>query len=109
MVVRVFQGQIFSLALHYRIPSIYNIIQQNAIVAQVTTSTSYLFLWYGTEYRENPHLEDTDVDGRITLKWIFKKWDGGGGMDAIDLTQDRNKWRALVTPVTNLRFLWGIT
>jgi hypothetical protein len=27
------------------------------------------------------HLEDPDVDGRIILKWIFKKWDGGHGLD----------------------------
>ena len=26
---------------------------------------------------ERDHLEDPDIDGKITLKWIFKTWDGG--------------------------------
>ena len=30
--------------------------------------------------KEIGHLEDPSVDGRI-LKWIFKKCDGGGGME----------------------------
>jgi hypothetical protein len=27
--------------------------------------------------RERDHLEDTGVDGRIILRWIFRNWDVG--------------------------------
>jgi hypothetical protein len=40
------------------------------------------------------------VDGRIKLRWFFKKW--SGGMDWIVLAEDRNRWRALVITVINL-------
>jgi hypothetical protein len=46
-------------------------------------------------------LEDPGVDGRIILKWIFERL--GGGVDWIDLAQDRDRWRALVYTVMNLR------
>ena len=44
--------------------------------------------------RKGDHLEDLGVDGRIILKWILEKWHGG--MDWIDLPQDRDRWRLLL-------------
>jgi len=51
--------------------------------------------------RGRDHLEDRGIDGKIILRWIFRKWDGG--MDWIDLAQDRDRWRALVNAVMNLQ------
>jgi hypothetical protein len=45
-------------------------------------------------------LEDLHVEGRIILK-LIKKWEGV--MDCIDLAQDRERRRALVNAVMNLR------
>jgi hypothetical protein len=56
--------------------------------------------WWGHP-REGDHLGDPGVDGRIILKCIFKKWDGG--MNWIELAQDRDRWRAFVNAVMNLR------
>jgi hypothetical protein len=30
-------------------------------------------VWWG-DLREGDHLKDQGVDGRMILKWIFKKW-----------------------------------
>ena len=51
---------------------------------------------------ERGHVEYPDVDGRIILKWIFRKWDLEG-MDWIDVAQDRDRCWAVVKAVMNLR------
>jgi len=48
-------------------------------------------------------LADPGLDGRIILRCIFRKWNGRGGMDWIDLAQDGDRWRALVNAVMNFR------
>ena len=46
-------------------------------------------------------LRKPGVNGSIILKWFFRK--GDGGMDWIDLAQDRDRLRVLVNEVMNIR------
>jgi hypothetical protein len=58
--------------------------------------------WWGN-LRKRIYLEDLGVDGRIILKWVFRKWDGG--MDWIDLAHDRDRWRTVVNePLGSIKF-----
>ena len=41
--------------------------------------------------RDRDYSEDLGVDGKIVLKWIFRKLDGV--MGCIDLAEDRATWR----------------
>ena len=57
--------------------------------------------WWGN-LRERDHWGDQDVDGRIILRRILRKWERGCG-DWMELAQDRDRWRALVSTVMNFR------
>jgi hypothetical protein len=57
--------------------------------------------WWGN-LRERDHLEDPGVDRRIIIKMELQEV-GCGGMDWIELAQDRYRWRALVNAVMNMR------
>jgi hypothetical protein len=60
----------------------------------------YTGFWWGN-LREMGHLEDPGVDGRIILRYIFRKWDGWG-LVWIDLAQDWDRWCALASAIMNL-------
>jgi len=49
-------------------------------VARIGRGDVYTEFWWGN-LRERDHLEDSGVDGRIILRWIFRKWDVGHGLD----------------------------
>jgi len=41
---------------------------------------AYTGFWWGN-LRERDHLGDPGLDGKIILRWIFREWDGGHGLD----------------------------
>jgi hypothetical protein len=58
--------------------------------------------WWGSP-KERDHSEDQGVGGRMGSEWILGI--GLGDVDWIRLAQDRDRWRAVVSAVMNLRAL----
>jgi hypothetical protein len=48
-------------------------------VARMGGGEVFAGLWWGN-LRERDHWGDPDVDGRIILRWTFRKWDGVVGI-----------------------------
>ena len=65
------------------------------------TGEAYTWFWWGN-LRERDHLGEPGVDARIILRQPQEV--ACGGMDWIELAQDRDRWRAVVNEVMNL--LW---
>jgi hypothetical protein len=51
--------------------------------------------------REREHLPGSGSEGRIILKWIFKKQDMGKNW--VNLVQEWDKWRAFVKMAKDFR------
>jgi len=49
-------------------------------VAPVGKGELYTGFWW-VNPREKDQLKTPSIDGRIILKWIFRKWDVGRGLD----------------------------
>jgi len=60
----------------------------------------YTGFWW-RNLRKIDHLEDPDVDGRIILGWVFRKWDEVAWIRLIWLRMG-GKWRSLVNERVNL-------
>jgi hypothetical protein len=46
--------------------------------------------WWGHP-RERNHFEDLGVEGKIILKWTFKKWNVTGWGREVEVSQDTEK------------------
>jgi hypothetical protein len=53
--------------------------------------------------KERDHSEDQGVDERMGSKWILGRL--AGGVEYIQLAQNRDRWRSVVNTVMNIRVL----
>jgi hypothetical protein len=69
----------------YSSPSIVRVIKSRRMrwaghVARLERGEACTGFWWGN-LRKRDHWENPGVDGRIILRWIFRKWDVGYGLE----------------------------
>jgi hypothetical protein len=74
----------------YSSPNIARVIKSRRMkwagnVARMGEEGCIVEFWWGN-LRERDHWGDPGVDGRIILRWIFRKWDVGVWIGNINLT-----------------------
>ena len=68
------------LSVLYSLPTIVRVVKSRRMrwtghVARMGRGEVCKGFWWGN-LRERDHWGDPDVDGRIILRWIFRKWEG---------------------------------
>jgi len=53
-------------------------------VALMVRGEVYTGFWWGN-LRESHHMENPGIDGRLILRWIIRKWEGGPWAELICL------------------------
>jgi hypothetical protein len=62
----------------YSSPNIIQVLRERRMRLLGGREKVHTGFWWGN-LRERDHLEDPTVDERIIVRWIFRKWDWGGG------------------------------
>ena len=68
------------------------IIRWAGHVARIGRGEAYIRFWRGN-LRERNHLGDPGVDGKIILRWFFRKWDVGVWTELMWLRIRTGGWR----------------
>jgi len=71
----------------YSLPNVVRVVKSRRMrwaghVARMGEERGVPGFWWGN-LRERDHWGDPDEDGRIILRWIFRKWERAWGLDRV--------------------------